>query len=204
MLIVLEGIDGSGKSTVARFLAETLRTRGIEVLLTREPWDSEAGRRLRELLALPKRASTPREEFELFHEDRIQHVRQVVRPAQERGDWVVQDRTFFSTAAYQGALGLDVEEILALSRKVAPEPDLALFLSIDPTVALQRISASRPSYSSFERLDYLREVDRNFRDLARTQRCFETIDASQSIDKVELQVLETCERRLPLFPRTLR
>ena len=165
LLIVLEGIDGSGKTTLCRLLAEDLARRGLDVVATREPWESAAARRLAGLFASTERHASAEEELALFMEDRKEHVRAVVAPALARGAWVVQDRTFYSTAAYQGARGLDPAAILEQGRRIAPEPDHVVFLRLDPERALERIETSRERATSFEKLETLRAVDRVYREM---------------------------------------
>ena len=179
VLVVLEGIDGSGKTTALQALAAWLEAAGREVLCTREPWDSEPGRTLRRLLAQKERTSTGEEELELFHADRREHVTEVVRPALERGRWVLHDRTFYSTASYQGPRGVSVQSILTESRKIAPEPDLTVLLQIEPERALERIRTGRDSLSSFERLESLRQVDHVYRELAAAVSTMVSVNADQ-------------------------
>src|SRR5688572_8190432 len=159
-LIVLEGIDGTGKTTLAARLAGALRGAGKTVVETREPWTSPAGQELRRVLAAKERTTSGEQELELFHADRAAHVAAVVAPALARGDWVVQDRTYWSTAAYQGARGIAVARILERSRAIAPTPDLTVLLELTPERALERIAANRATASSFERLEDLRAVAR--------------------------------------------
>ncbi len=196
MLIVLEGIDGTGKTTLSRFLAEALRNAGQSVVETREPGDSAAGQELRRLLAQKDRSSTAAEELSLFEEDRREHVQRVVTPALSRGDWVVQDRTFYSTAAYQGARGLDPHEILRRNRALAPEPNLTLLLLLSPEKALERIHANRESASSFEKLENLREVDRIYRLLAQDSPSAWELDVDRPLEEVQSDVLRGCRERL--------
>ena len=188
MLVVLEGIDGSGKTTLGAELARRLRARGHEVVQTREPWSSPAGRELRELFDRGEPDSAPRE-LELFLLDRAAHVDAVVRPALERGAWVVQDRTFYSTAAYQGPRGCDVDDILRRNREVAPEPRIVVLLQLDPEVALDRITGSRDSVSAFETLETLRAVDRIYRELAARHPHFLPLDATRAPDDLADAVL---------------
>lgn len=137
-LIALEGVDGSGKSTQAASLAATLARFGRRVLLTQEPTFGPAGRRLRAYLAGTQRHLTPVEELALFQADRREHVEKTIRPALERGWLVITDRYYYSSAAYQGALGLDPEGILADSEAFAPRPDLVVILTLPLSLALAR------------------------------------------------------------------
>jgi dTMP kinase len=137
--IVLEGIDGAGKTTQAALLAEALQARGHRVVLTREPSDGPGGEKIRDYLQGPARHLTAEQELALFMADRREHVETVIRPALEQGRVVISDRYYFSSAAYQGALGLDPQEILAEQEKFsAPRPDLVFFFRLSPTIALTR------------------------------------------------------------------
>ena len=137
-LIALEGVDGAGKTTQARGLAAILARFGRRVLLTQEPTNGPAGRRLRDYLVGEQRHLTPVEELALFQEDRREHVEKTIRPALKQGWVVITDRYYYSSAAYQGALGLDPAKILAESEAFAPRPDLVVILTLPPTLALTR------------------------------------------------------------------
>lgn len=142
LLIAFEGIDGTGKSTQIRLLAERLCREGLPVIATREPTDGQYGRRIRELFT--NRASiTPEEELALFIADRREHVDQVIAPALGRGTIVLTDRYYFSTAAYQGALGHDPVAIIAQNETFAPVPDLVLLLTAPPAVGVHRVQQLR-------------------------------------------------------------
>jgi dTMP kinase len=195
-LIAFEGIDGTGKSTLARRLAARLRDAGLEVVETSEPSQSSAGMKLREIFAQRDRTTTGEEELALFHEDRAEHVQKVVRPALARGAWVVQDRTFWSTAAYQGARGVPVVEILARSLRIAPKPDVTLLLTLAPDRALARITQGRERATSFEKLEDLRQVAGVYAGLAAREPSIVTIDADRPVDQVEESVVSECRLRL--------
>lgn len=109
-LIAFEGIDGTGKSTQLKLLATFLRQRGQLVLETKEPTDGPVGQQIRALFHNRKSLSLD-EELELFIEDRRMHVLQHILPALEQGAFVLTDRYYYSTAAYQGARGADPELI---------------------------------------------------------------------------------------------
>lgn len=156
-LIALEGIDGSGKSTQARRLGAALRDRGIDAVVFREPGDSPHGDKLREQFR-EGRTITPREEADLFVADRRIDVRDNIAPALAAGRVVVMDRYYFSTMAYQGALGLDIEELRRENESFAPRPHLTLILDVPPETSARRIAASREKPSSYEDVDYLAKV----------------------------------------------
>jgi dTMP kinase len=140
VLLALEGIDGCGKSTQAELLAAALRERGLEVVLTCEPTDTPLGRQIREYFQGSERYLSPREELNLFMADRRVHVAEVIDPALAEGKIVISDRYYYSTVAYQGALGLDPDRILAQNEVMAVRPDLTVILTLPVAQALTRLS----------------------------------------------------------------
>lgn len=148
VLIVFEGIDGAGKTTQARNLAASLRAQGLEVVESKEPTHGPAGKRLRESAATGRLSAE--EELELFMLDRRDHVRELIEPGLRKGCVVIVDRYYFSTAAYQGARGMDFERILELNEEFAPQPDLLFILEVRPTVGRQRIASRGDTANHFE------------------------------------------------------
>ncbi len=145
MFVTLEGIEGTGKSTQIRLLSDYLESRGLEVVLTREPGGSRLGQELRRmLLHLDNRDMAPTAELFLYLADRAQHVAQVIRPALAAGKWVVSDRFADSTVVYQGyGRGLDPKLLHSLN-EVAVDglwPDLTLLLDLPAEVGLNRALA---------------------------------------------------------------
>jgi dTMP kinase len=186
LLIAFEGIDGTGKSTQIRLLADWLRAQqGEDVLETREPTDSAYGRRIRELY-LSRAGVTPEEELELFLQDRQLHVKELIRPALKAGRIVLTDRYYYSTAAYQGANGLDPQDILARNR-FAPRPDLVILLTMPPELSAERISSRGEQLNAFEQLAYLRRVSEIFASFS-SDPWLRRIDASQSVSSVQEQI----------------
>lgn len=140
VFITFEGGDGSGKSTHARLVAERLEKEGRDVLLTREPGDTVAGKDIREVIV--QYELNPRAEVFLFLADRAQHIEEVVRPALEQGKIVICDRFSASTFAYQLAgrqLGDDalVKQMDAFAR-AGIVPDHTIYLDIAPEEAMKR------------------------------------------------------------------
>jgi dTMP kinase len=182
-LIVVEGIDGAGKSTQVRRLAEALTAAGRKVVASREPTDGPWGRKLR-ASAESARMSLA-DELHAFVEDRKQHVAEVIRPSLAAGSVVLLDRYYFSTMAYQGARGADIAEIRRANEAIAPRPDLVLLVDFDPQTALTRIRESRGDVpNEFEQLDQLRAIRKIFLDTAAADRAFRIIDGSGTADEV--------------------
>ena len=140
--ITFEGGEGSGKSTQARLLAEQLRARGQAVIVTREPGGSPLAEQIRDLLLSPGRAAgSAYAETLLFNAARADHLDRTIRPALDRGDWVISDRFMDSTRAYQGAgSAVSAAEIDRLETAVvgATRPDLTIILDLDARVGLER------------------------------------------------------------------
>lgn len=142
--IAFEGGEGAGKSTQARLLADGLRARGVDVLLTREPGGTPGAEAIRTLLlAPPGEGWGVRAEALLFAAARADHVEKAIRPALEAGTWVLSDRFLDSSRAYQGGGGgLSDEDILGLHRigSSGLVPDLAILIEISPEEAASRLS----------------------------------------------------------------
>ncbi len=193
-LIVFEGIDGCGKSTQLELAAQALRARGLDIVETREPTDGEFGRRIRAMVRSGKRVS-PETELEWFFEDRREHMREVVEPALAAGRVVLSDRSYVSTVAYQGARGLDPEQILAASEAEFPRPDLVLVFEISAEEGMARIEARAGVVESvFEELAFQRRVAKGFEalEIAGLVR----IEASRGREKIAQDVLVEIDRSL--------
>ena len=157
LLVVFEGIDGTGKSTQARGLVRRLRARGLGAGYFREPTRGRWGREIKRLARIAG-SLTPEEELELFLRDRREDVERNLLPALSEGLIVVLDRYYFSTIAYQGAKGLDPERIRRLNERFAPKPDLDFILDLSAARGLGRIQGRRTQDFLFEKERYLRRV----------------------------------------------
>lgn len=192
-LVVFEGVDGGGKSTQLRLLAEALRARGVDPLVTKEPTDGSWGQRIRAMARSGERVA-PEEELRWFLEDRNEHVATEIAPALAAGRVVLCDRYTLSTVAYQGARGLDPAALLAAAEAEFPLPDLALLFEVDPAAGLARV-ASRGGIAepAFEEVEYLSRVAAVFRSLDRPY--IVRIDASRDVPRVAAAVRSVFDRR---------
>ncbi|SIQ30125.1 thymidylate kinase [Paracoccus thiocyanatus] len=199
MFISFEGIDGSGKSTQARRLAQALNARGTETLLTREPGGSEGAEQIRRLLVEGRGERwSPETELLLFTAARRDHVERLIRPGLDRGAWIVTDRFADSSRVYQGVARADlrhlVEELHRLT--IGIEPDRTFLIDIDPAVALARGQARGGAEDRFEGLgvDFQRRLRAGF--LALAAECpdrIRIIDGRGTEDDIAARVLEALE-----------
>lgn len=150
-LVVVEGIDGSGKSTMVRDLAL-----GPGFVATREPTTGPHGTALRMAFAAGVRLPLE-EERRLFELDRREHLASVIGPALSRGDTVVCDRSYYSTAAYQGTDSGDARRIVLENEAFAPRPDVVIYLELAPAFALARIQARGVAPTAPETYEALRD-----------------------------------------------
>ena len=209
MLITLEGIEGSGKSTQMKRIAAHLESKGRRCVLTREPGDTAIGRKIRAILLDPANAElTALSELFLYAADRAQHLGERVLPALEAGDIVVSDRFFDATTAYQGhARGLDLGVIEKIHDMVlrGVRPDLTLLLDLPPEAGLARaISAIEVGdrtvdESRFEQeaMAFHKKVRQGYLSIAAEEPDrFEVIDATRSVAEVSEAILSAIDARL--------
>ena len=187
LLIILEGIDGTGKSTQAKRLGAWFEARGREVVLSREPTDGPWGRKLRESAATGR--LSPEDELEYFLKDRRQHVEEVIQPGLDAGKVVILDRYYFSTMAYQGARGFDPAEIRRKNEEFAPRPDLLVILDLDVDTALERIGARGDTANEFEKRGSLQRCREIFLSLA-DEPFARVVDSGSSLDDVAAKLRE--------------
>ncbi|MFN6095040.1 MAG: dTMP kinase [Verrucomicrobiota bacterium] len=194
IFIVIEGIDGTGKSTQSKRLAAWFRSRGREVGLSREPTDGPWGKKLRESATTGRLSAE--EELECFLNDRREHVEMSIKPALAEGKVVILDRYYFSTMAYQGARGFDPAEIRRRNEVFAPQPDLLLILDLSVESAHGRIGARGDTANEFEQRDTLsrcREIFLSLRD--EPFAC--VIDAEPSLNEVTADILSVVTAKFP-------
>jgi dTMP kinase len=199
--ITLEGPDGSGKTTAARHLATWLRDRGLTVLLTQEPGGTALGDEVRRLVLHHRGLADdldPRTDALLFAAQRAQHVARMIRPALERGEWVVCARYLDSSLAYQGAAyGLDADEMHRLQTFATDGlmPDLTLLIDVPVEVGLSR--KRRGIWNRFEDTEgvaFFEKVRRAYHNLAAADaERFRVLDGSGSVEGVDEAVRAAVE-----------
>lgn len=189
-LIVIEGIDGCGKSTHAKLLVESLQSKGLEVLHTKEPSRGKIGLLLRDYL---KQDAPPLVDTMLFIADRAEHVEQEIKPALKTGKVVICERYFYSTIAYQAAQGLDTKWLFNLNA-FAPKPDMVILLDLRPDIAVKRTT----SEEKFENQEFLEKVRKNYMKLAKKYN-FKVIDVSKNKRIVQQEIKTFVEQKLQLL-----
>ncbi|MBI4683038.1 MAG: dTMP kinase [Nitrospirae bacterium] len=196
--ISFEGIEGSGKSTQVKLLAEYLRSKGHDVLETAEPGGTWIGNKIRELLLEPLNHMDPMAELLLYYSDRAQHVREVIYPALLRNTIVITDRFTDSTAAYQGhARGIDLSIIDTLNELVVPDmkPYLTFLLDLDVEAGLIRNrNARKEDRFELETIAFHNRVRQGFHQIAKEEpERVKVVNASQSKEEVTREIIRIIE-----------
>jgi dTMP kinase len=192
-LIAFEGIDGGGKSTQMRLLAQWLEAQGRRPLMLKEPTTGPIGMRIRELAKTGRLDAQT--EFELFKQDRRQNVEENILPGLREGRVVLLDRYYISTMAYQGALGMDPEFIREANEAFAPRPDLVVLVDLPVEVALARIrgrEAEGPN--EFEKREMLEKVKAIFDSLDWPE--ITRFDGTSSVEEQHSAICKRVERLL--------
>jgi dTMP kinase len=187
--IALEGVDGSGKSTVAGALVERLRSLGIEVEVVREPGGTDLGEAVRVLLLDSERLDDWAEVF-LFAAQRAELAREVIEPALSSGRWVVSDRTYYSSIAYQGrARGLGEDAVRSINETGLDGvvPNHVFVLDVDPGMALGR--QDRPDRIGREGLAFQSEVRASYLGLAANEEKVEVLDGALPVAELVAHIV---------------
>ena len=209
MFLTVEGIEGAGKSTFLGLLENALAQRGVNFLRTREPGGCALGQQIRPLLLDVSQKVSDRAELFLFLADRAQHVADTIRPALQRGQWVICDRYADSTIAYQGyGRGMDIEELQSLNDYATDGlwPDITFLLDLPVEEGLGRALArngregTSKSEGRFEAeaLAFHQRIREGFH--LRAQRWperFRVLDAMQTPDAIVAQAMQELEPYLP-------
>lgn len=200
--IVVEGLEGAGKSTAINTIKAVLNQHHYAVLETREPGGTGIGEVIRGLIKEKSLTETleARSELLLFYAARVQLIEQVIRPTLEKGTWVLADRFELSTFAYQGAgRGLDINFIQQLSSFCLNQfkPDLIFFLDISPEQGLERVKRRGPTdRMEEESLDFFTRIYEGYHQLIKTMPNVVRIDASQPIEIVQKSILAQLDKFL--------
>ncbi|MFL4213027.1 dTMP kinase [Enterobacter mori] len=191
--IVIEGLEGAGKTTARNVVVDTLKALGVaDMVFTREPGGTQLAEKLRSLVldikSVGDEVITDKAEVLMFYAARVQLVETVIKPAMAEGKWVIGDRHDLSTQAYQGGgRGIDQTMLATLRDAVLGDfrPDLTLYLDVTPEVGLKRARArgelDRIEQESF---DFFNRTRARYLELAEQDASIRTIDATQSLDEV--------------------
>ena len=185
ILIVFEGIDGSGKTTQAEILMENLQKEGVDSVYFQEPSKGKWGHLIKKK-ALIADSLSPQEELALFQKDREDNVKKNLKPALQQKKVVILDRYYFSTMAYQGARGINSERIRRDNEKFAVRPDMVFILDVQASKGLKRIEDRKKKDMLFEKEDYLVKVREIFRGI-KGDNIFH-IDAMRSIQDISREI----------------
>ncbi|MDI9579028.1 MAG: dTMP kinase [Thermoproteota archaeon] len=156
VFIVIEGLDGSGKTTQARLLAKKL-SKKYNIFLTTEPSRGKIGSYIREYYLYEKQRLPTDVEALLFAADRLEHVKKELVPALDEGKLVICDRYLHSSLAYQGSSGLSIDWIRGINSK-ALQPDIGVFIDLAPEVVLKRLNRKRSVMETLETQQKVREI----------------------------------------------
>ena len=191
MLICIEGIDASGKTTQAKLLVKNLNERGYKAVYTSEPTKGFFGQILRQKILYGNERVPAVVEALLFALDRLEHVEKEIKPALEKEKIVVSDRYLYSSIAYQGAAGLDPAWIEEINRW-AIKPDLAIYLDVPAEVVIKRLKRKR---SVMETLENQRRVRKAYLRLVKEGMLL-LVDGNRPIEEIEREILEIVMKRL--------
>lgn len=196
LLVAIEGLDGAGKTTVAKKLVEKLKELGYKAVYTYEPFSSPFSEALKKYI---EEAGEVEAEIETLAMalDRLFHVKKVIEPLLKDGCIVITDRYIHSSLAYQGARGIDIEWIKTVNR-YAIEPDLVIYLKVPLEIALERIKKKESKWKYFEDVNRLKKVQEIY-ELFASRGILIAIDATQSVDKVVEQCLRVILSKLSNF-----
>lgn len=189
IFITFEGIEGSGKTTQGKLLAEKLKKEGLKVLYTYEPGDTEAGKYIRKILLNSEIKINPLCELLLYFADRVQHIEEKIKPCIESGFIVICDRFTDSTLVYQGyARGISIDLIKQLNKIVLDEfmPDLTILLDCPANIGLKRNQKiNKKDRFEMENLAFHEKVRQGYLKLVELyKKRFFVLDATESIDKI--------------------
>ena len=199
-LIVIEGIDGSGKSTCAKNLTEKLNSINIKTIYTFEPTHSHYGAKLRD--GMLSEDLDAEEELLLFVKDRKEHIEYMIKPALEEGYFIILDRYFYSSIAYQGAKGIDINRIINMHKDFIIKPDIVFIFHLPIDIALNRIISKRGIADRFENETYLKKVDKIFHSFS--EPFIYHIDTDKDIKIINDELFNILEKSKMFVPYSLQ
>ena len=202
VIIAVEGIDGTGKSTQIPRIAEWFKTQGFAVSISCEPTHGKIGMKIRKA---PERLPFAVER-QYFVDDRREHVETCLKPAVARGEIAITDRYFYSSVAYQGSR-LDAfdhtpttaeleqlqDDIYAQNREIAPEADILIYISLDVDIALERMRTGREALDPFENRQNLERVAAAYERVVKRHPCVIRSHADMPIDDVTSDIIRQLE-----------
>ena len=204
-LLVIEGLEGAGKTTVIQTIESYLKDKNHKVLLTREPGGTRVGEWVRSLIKEQVSGETldPRTELLMLYAARVQHIEEIIKPALKQGIWVISDRFELSTIAYQGGgRGLPMAMINQVSTAVLQgfKPDVTFFLDLDPALGLARVlQRGAKDRMEQESLVFFQRVNDAYHQAILGMQDVIQIDASQPLSSVQKTVMAHLERLIESY-----
>ncbi|HLF53827.1 MAG TPA: dTMP kinase [Candidatus Nanoarchaeia archaeon] len=202
LFIVIDGLDGSGKSEIVKMLHNYLfsKSKKYRILTTREPTNGTYGTKIRKILGEEKDPDVNAENLlELFTKDRDEHLKNVILPFLEKSNEhelniVLCDRYYYSTIAFQCTQGLDVRKVIEKNEKFR-KPDIALIMDIEPEIALDRIKYREKE--KFEQIGFMKKLRKNFLKLpSLLSDNIKIVDASKSLHEVFEEIKKEVDKLL--------
>ena len=191
VFICIEGLDGSGKTTQTKLLVKNLRRKGFNAIYTAEPTRGKVGRFIRKYYLHCKNRGSRIVEALLFAADRYEHIEKEISPLLKAGGFVISDRYIYSSLAYQGAAGLSLDWIKSVNEHVL-KPSLALFLDVDPKVAMKRLKPRKSVMENVETQQSVRDIYMKYVDKGELTR----VDGNRDLPAVAESILSLVLARL--------
>lgn len=188
MIVSIEGLDGSGKSTIIEKVAEKLMKHNIDVLITSEPTNGPVGKLIKEYLKQQQIERDRNLEALLFAADRLWHWKNVIQPAVISGKIVITDRYLHSSLAYQSTNLIEEKWILEINKYV-PDPDISVFIDVPPEICLKRLKESGRSLSIMENIENLEVVYKRYLDLVKRGK-LRVINGLRRVEEISDEIVE--------------
>ena len=188
MIVSIEGLDGSGKSTIIKKVAEKLMKHNIDVLITSEPTNGPVGKLIKEYLKQQQVERDRNLEALLFAADRLWHWKNVIQPAVISGKIVITDRYLHSSLAYQSTNLIEEKWILEINKYV-PDPDISVFIDVPPEICLKRLKKSGRSLSIMENIENLEVVYKRYLDLVKRGK-LRVINGLRKVKEISDEIVE--------------